>query len=167
MNKKLITLATLTAIVAGFLIWWFSTPQVLSRRSADLIDCIQLDRDTNRVQRAFKAENLRDLVAPNISVVYPEMENTFQHTLATSEPIHLSRDLAKSALLYLTETSEYISVDQQEIEVLEHSDNSAAVQVAFDLAAKLKGKPEQSAKLKGIFTFDKIEGKWLVTEVNF
>ena len=167
MNKKLITLITLVAGVAGFLCWWFSDSQVLARRSSALIECIELEPNTSRVQRAFKAENLRDLVAEDITVVYPEMESTFQHSRATSEPIFLSRNLAKSALLYLTETSEFITVSGQSVEVSESTDTTAQVHVSFDLAAKLKGKPEQSAKLKGVFTFEKIEGKWLITGVNF
>ena len=167
MNKKLITLIVLAAITAGFLCWWFSTPKVLERRSSDLIECIQLELDTSRVQRAFKSENLRDLIADNITVIYPQMKNTFQHSRATSEPVTLSQNVAKSALLYLTESAEYINVKDQQVDVTEHSDDSAKVNVKFDIAAKLKGKTEQSASLDGVFYFEKIEGKWLVTEVTF
>lgn len=167
MNKKIILISTVVAALTGFLIWWFSASQVLARRSSDIIDCVRLEADTGRVQRAFKAENLRDLIADNVTIVYPEMTSTFQHARSSNEPVNLTEQLAKSALLYLGEMSEWITVENESVTVLSHGDGSAKVAVSFELTAKLKGKAEQKGQLEGIFTFEKIEGKWLLTEARF
>lgn len=167
MNKKVILISIAVTALAGFLIWWFSAPQVLARRSADIIDCVRLEEGTGRVQRAFNAENLRDLIAETLTISYPEMKVTFQHARSTNEPIQMSESQAKSALLYLSETAEWINVENDSIKVLSHDDNSAKVSVRFDLKAKLKSKTAQSGQLEGVFTFEKIEGKWLLTGARF
>lgn len=167
MKQKLIILSTALAILVGFLVWWFSTAQVLQRRSAELIDCVRMEKGTGRVKRAFKAENLRDIVASTITVTYPQMETTFVNSHSSNEPITLSEDHAKAALLYLTEMAEWITVENEKIEVLNHDDKSAKVAVSFDLAAKLQNKPEQAAKLQGTFSFKYTDNRWLVSEAAF
>lgn len=167
MPKKLIYTLVPFALILGFLFWWFSTSQVLKRRSADLLDCIRMEDGTGRIERSFKAENLRDLIDDTVTVVYPEMESTFSHRYATNEAITLPEDRAKSALLYLTELAEWITVSNETIEVSQHDDSSAQVSVEFDLAAKLKGKAEQSAKLRGSFEFSYSNNRWLLTAARF
>ncbi|MFC5049011.1 hypothetical protein ACFPK9_00050 [Rubritalea spongiae] len=81
MKQKLISILVPLVLVLGFLFWWFSANQVLKRRSADIIDCVRMEQGTGRIERAFKAENLRDLIDENITVVYPQMESTFSHRL--------------------------------------------------------------------------------------
>jgi hypothetical protein len=167
MKQKLIFILVPLACIIGFLMWWFSTTQVLLRRSADLIDCVRMEKDTGRIQRAFKAENLRDLVASTITITYPQMETTFSHSRSSNEPITLSEDRAKASLLYLTEMAEWITVEDESIAVLSTDEKSAEVKVSFDLAAKLKGKPEQSSAMQGTFSFQYINNRWLVDQATF
>jgi len=167
MKQKLILILVPLACVIGFLVWWFSTTQVLLRRSADLIDCVRMEKDTGRIKRAFKSENLRDLVASTVTITYPQMESIFAHSRSSNEPITLSEDRAKSALLYLTEMAEWITVENESIEVLSTDEKSAKVKVSFDLAAKLKGKAEQSSAMQGTFSFLYVNNRWLVAEAAF
>ena len=167
MKKKLILILIPLACLVGFLVWWFSTSQVLLRRSSDLIDCVRMEKDTGRIKRAFKAENLRDLVASTITITYPQMETTFSHRRSSNEPITLSEDRAKTSLLYLTEMAEWIIVKNEAVEILNIDDKSAEVAVSFDLTAKLKGKPEQSSSLLGTFSFQYINNRWLVDQATF
>ena len=167
MKQKIILILVPLACIIGFLVWWFSTSQVLLRRSADLIDCVRMEKDTGRIKRAFKSENLRDLVASTITVTYPQMKTTFDHRRSSNEAITLSEDRAKTALLYLTETAEWITVENEAIEVINVDGDSAEVSVSFDLAAKLKGKPLQSSKLKGTFRFSYDNNRWLVNRATF
>lgn len=167
MKQKLIIILIPLTFLIGFLFWWFSTSQVLLRRSADLIDCVRMEKDTGRIQRAFKTESLRDIVDNHITVTYPEMETTFTHSLSSNEPITLSEDHAKAALLYLTEMADWITVENETVKVISYGDQVAEVAVNFDLAAKLKGKALQSANLQGTFSFHYTDNRWLVSEVTF
>lgn len=167
MSKKTLFPAIAIALVAAYLFWWFSTPQVLKRRSSDLIDCVRMEEGTGRVQRAFKADDLRDIITEHVTVTYPQMRSTFNHKYAINTPITLEENQAKSALLYLSELAEWITVENETIEVLEHNDTHAKVKVSFTLSAKLKGKPEQTADLKGIFSFEYKDNRWLVSEATF
>ena len=166
-NKKLILTLIPLACLVGFLFWWFSASQVLQRRSSALIDCVHMEPETSRMERAFKTEKLRDLLADTVTITYPSMETTFAHAMASNEPITLPKDRAKSALLYLTELAEWIKVSEQSVEVVNHDDSSAEVAVAFQLAAKLKGKPEQSAPLQGTFRFSYQQNRWLLRQADF
>lgn len=167
MKQKIITILVPFVLVLGFLFWWFSSSQVLKRRSADLIDCVRMEQGTGRIERAFKAENLRDLIGDNVTVVYPQMKSTFSHRLSTNEAITLPEDRAKSALLYLTELAEWIKVSEEQINVREHDKKSATVDVAFKLESKLNGKSEQSAQLKGVFEYSYSNNRWLLTAARF
>lgn len=167
MKQKLILILVPLSCLIGFLVWWFSTTQVLLRRSGDFIDCVRMEKDTGRIKRAFKAENLRDLVSSTITVTYPQMESTFANSRSSNEPITLSENRAKTALLYLTEMAEWITVENESIEVLSNDDKSAEVKVSFDLAAKLKGKAEQTAAMNGVFSFQYVNNRWLITEAAF
>ncbi|MFC5049010.1 hypothetical protein ACFPK9_00045 [Rubritalea spongiae] len=51
--------------------------------------------------------------------------------------------------------------------MLEHDNSSASVSVAFNLEAKLKGKPKQSAPLKGVFEYNYTNNRWLLTAARF
>jgi ABC-type sugar transport system ATPase subunit len=167
MQKKLIFTLIPVAIAISFLFWWFSDSQVLQRRSANVIDCIRMEEGTGRIERAFKAENLRDLIDSNLTVVYPKMESTFSHRYATNQAITLPKDRAKTALVYLSEIAEWITVQDESISVIKHNDNSAQVDVSFLLTAKLKGKSEQSSALSGTFEFSYTNNRWLLTAARF
>ena len=167
MSKKQLFLLILVGLVIGFLIWWFSASQVLQRRSAALIESIRMEQGTGRLERAYKTENLRDLLDSTVTITYPAMETTFAHAMASNEPITLPADRAKSALLYLTELAEWISVSDESIEVIGHDDTSAEVAVSFKLAAKLKGKAEQATTMIGVFRFQYTKNRWLLNQADF
>lgn len=167
MTKKILIPATFILAIIAFLLWWFSTAQVLKRRSLDLIDCVRMEEGTGRVQRAFKADNLKDYITDTITVTYPQMKSTFNHQYSTNLPISLDEDQAKSALLYLTELAEWIKVENESVEVLKHNENAATVKISFDITSKLKNMTEQSASLTGVLTFQYIEKRWLMAEATF
>ncbi|MGJ8673555.1 hypothetical protein [Rubritalea sp.] len=167
MQKKLILILTPLALILAFLFWWFSAPQVIMRRSASIIDCVAMEPGTGRLERSFKAENLRDLIDEHLTILYPEMQTSFKHPFSTNEAITLPRDRAKSALLYLTEIAEWITVTDTEIQLREHDESSAIVDVSFKLDAKLNKKPQQSAKLKGTFEFSYTNNRWLLAAAKF
>ncbi|MEO1855884.1 MAG: hypothetical protein ABGY95_00780, partial [Rubritalea sp.] len=62
---------------------------------------------------------------------------------------------------------EWITVEDEAIEVLSIDDESAEVRVSFDLAAKLNDKAVQSSAMKGTFSFQYINNRWLVEQVTF
>lgn len=167
MNKKIITPLAFFGGILAILMWWFSATEVIKRRSSTLLECVHFEAGTSRVQRAHKAETLKDLIAGSISIRYPAIENSLNSFFSSDEAITLSEDKAKSALLYLTETAEWINIEEHSIEILSQEKRSAEVKANFTMTHKLKHSAENSVTLTGLFTFSKESGKWLLSAAEF
>ncbi len=167
MKQKLLLYLTPVFLGFIFLSWWFSTPQVLQRRSAEIIDCIRMEEGTGRVQRAYKADKLRDLITNTITVEYPEMENTFRHRRANNEPITIDEHHARSALLYLTEIVDWITIENESIKVEEYTDDKARLNIQFTLTAKLRKREAREVNMRGNFEFRYSKNRWLLKVATF
>ncbi|MFC4994436.1 hypothetical protein [Rubritalea tangerina] len=167
MKPKLLIFVTFASLILATLFWWFSSAQVLKRRTTELLECVEMEKGTGRIERAYKAEKLRDLIDDTITISYPTMSDAFSHTYATNEPITLPEQRAKTALLYLTETADWISVNNQTIQVVNHNKTTAKVRAHFDLSTKLKNRSQSDVSLEATLHFARVKNRWLLREASF
>lgn len=167
MKSKPTILIILVVAIAGFLMWWFSTEQVLLRRTASLLDSLRIEEGSGRMERAVKADNLAGLLDDPVVITYPNMASIFKSPYATSEPISISGDKAKGAHLYVGELAKFIEVTENSIEVMEHDDTSATVKVDFKMRTLFKNSPEKSANITGTLRYSKVDSHWVLSAGEF
>lgn len=165
-RKSLLILIIIISVGVFFSLWWFSTPQVLKRKSQKIIQSIEMDAGTSRMQRSLKINQLSRMLAETLTVTYPPKSTPF-HRYGFQIPIHLNRNKIKTALLYLTETAEWITINDIETDLTHHNKKEATVHIAFTMDTKLKRRNEQRYPLVGTFTFQKKNSDWLLSQVTF
>lgn len=72
--KRLVISAVILAALAGPGIWWFSDTQVLKRRTGSLLATLTLDSGTGRAGRQMAAYSLNALLASQVELENPEIE---------------------------------------------------------------------------------------------
>lgn len=164
--KKIILIALPIALIA-FGAWFFSDTQVIKRRSAAIIETLELSEGSSRIARAGKSQALRDLLADQVTIIYPDGNNIFKSPIKFSLPITLTNDRITTAHTYLTETVDYMNVENLKIGKPTIQDTTATADVSLKLTAKLKKASEQSTSLDGTFLFTKTKKGWRLSKATF
>lgn len=167
MKSKTLIYFTPVALVTLFILWFFSDTQILQRRTQSIIETLELQEGTTRIERSAKSQRLQNLLANQISITYPKGQNLFKTSVNLTEPISFSRERATTAHIYLTETLDHMLVEDLNLGTPEVQEDSAIVPLTFELTAKQKNRPQKSSVLDGTFTFRKVDGNWKLSKVIF
>jgi len=160
-------LIPLIIILIGFLIWFFSSSQVIKRRTNTILESLELSEGSSRIARVTKSHSLKKILEPQIRITYPQGANIFGTSYPLSEPITISNDQAATAHSYLTESMDYMKTENTSFEITSIDSKVATVQIQFTLITKQKKALEKSVTLTGILTFNKNEKTWLLDSAEF
>lgn len=167
MKNKLIAIAALLIIVISFLCWWYSDKQVILRKTKDAIETLHFEKDSGRIERAFKSDKLNNLLANQLTISYPEGNFHFTQADELSEPITLEKSQAVAAHRYITEIASILEISDISSKVIDINDTTAQVDIQFTMRAQIKHKKAQEHTLSAVITFAKENDIWLISEAKF
>ncbi|MFT3990304.1 MAG: hypothetical protein QM680_02730 [Luteolibacter sp.] len=82
--KRVMSIAIVLLILAGFGVWWFSPKQVIQRRTKSLLKVLSIEKDSGRAARMMKPFELNKMLAAEVNLENPEREE-LNGTLSRTE----------------------------------------------------------------------------------
>ena len=154
MKKSWIIIATVIAIIVGFLMWWFSDTQVLKRRTQELTELFSFEADGSKVTRINKNRLLGEILDKDFSCIIQ---------LESYRGEHHAGELVEGHI-YLGQVCETSSVDMADFEITSIDDNEATIVAHFSIyLAMKKGGRNYAEESPVTLTWEKSpEGLWLL-----
>jgi len=127
MKRILIPLAVV-AVIAGFLVWWFSPVQVVKRRTHRLMDVMTMSEGSSPATRQLGVYSLSGLIAGELVLDTP--------TISDANGI-FERSQIESGFSWLAGAAKSSTLKIENIESIEVNGNEATVKATVDAAVIL------------------------------
>lgn len=118
--KRLVLIAITVVSLALFGLWWFSTSQVLKRRTQSLLATLTLEDSKGKTTRQMGAYSLNGLLASEVELDTPtiaEANGTFDHTELESTYSWLCQQAKQTHFKLIKFKSIHVSGDTAKIEL--------------------------------------------------
>jgi len=138
----------------AFVMWWFSTSQVLKRRTSSLLETMTLEADSGMAGRQMKTYSLNRLLAESVKLENPEIEaasGTFE------------RSDIEAGFSWLTNQAKETRFDVEDFESIEVEGETAKVVLTLTGLVDLKSYRPVDGKYDVVLDWRKEGDGWRLT----
>jgi len=153
MKRYIIPLAVLILLV-GFSVWWYSPTQVIKRKVSSLLSTLTLEASDGRAGRNFRGYAFHDLLAPEIELTTPTIEEangTFD------------RDELDSAFSWLCNQAKQTRFEMEDLHEITIDGDKATVKLTLTGLVELPTYRPADGTYDVTFDWEKSKDGWQLT----
>lgn len=157
MSKFTVVLLFALVIVTGYLVWWFTPAQIISRQTHGVIQCLDIPETATKTYRALKTNSFSNYLAGTVAC---RVDITDYHR-------ELSHDELIESHHFFAQNVDWASAKTSGTTVKIIDDNNATARSDINFSLKTKKSQTYSEAVTISMEWKKNEaGKWQLTAVD-
>lgn len=156
--KRLAFPVAVLAIIGAFAFWWFSPVHVVKRRCGKLFETLTLDAGTGKGPRQMRVYALNALLAPEVELKAPSMEEAngiFERTEM------------ESAFSWLCEQAKQTRFNLEKFTSVKVDGDLATVTCTLEALVELPSYRPADGIYEAAFTWRRADDGWRLTEASW